>query len=49
MNTQVAELDLENLELKRKGSINGSVSVRRSYSDSSGITSDTISGGFLIV
>ena len=44
MNTQV-ELDLENLELKRKGSLNSSVSVRRSYSDSSGITSDTISGG----
>ena len=45
MNTQVAELDLENLEIKRKGSLNSSVSVRRSYSDSSGITSDTISGG----
>ena len=45
MNTQVAELDLENLEIKRKGSLNSSVSVRRSYSDSSGVTSDTISGG----
>jgi outer membrane protein TolC len=45
MNTQIAELELEKLLIQRKGSINSSLSVRRSYSDSSDITSDTISGG----
>ncbi|MDA9816138.1 TolC family protein [Alphaproteobacteria bacterium] len=45
MNIQIAELDLEKLLIQRKGSINSSLSVRRSYSDSSGVTSDTISGG----
>ncbi len=45
MNTQIAELELEKLLIQRKGSINSSLSVRRSYSDSSGVTSDTISGG----
>ncbi|MDA9190559.1 TolC family protein [Alphaproteobacteria bacterium] len=45
MNTQLAELELEKLLIQRKGSINSSLSVRRSYSDSSGVTSDTISGG----
>ena len=45
MNAQIAELELEKLLIQRKGSINSSLSVRRSYSDSSGVTSDTISGG----
>jgi outer membrane protein TolC len=45
LNIQVAELELERLQQERFGSINSSARVARSYSESSGIFSDTLSFG----
>jgi len=45
LNIQVAELELERLQQERFGSINSSAKVARSYSESSGIFSDTLSFG----
>ena len=45
MNIKIAELELSNLLAQRKGNINSSLSVRRSYSETSGIVSDSISAG----
>jgi outer membrane protein TolC len=45
LNIRVAELELERLQQERFGSINSSARVARSYSESSGIYSDTLSFG----